>query len=221
MGTEKKQNISIKGTKEGLLFILNEECSFEDIINDLKEILEVSHQNILNGPVTKVTLKIGYRKLSEEQKNIIIEIFKTRANLIINSIDSEIEKMEKKLVSQVTMVTGIIRSGQISTHSGNILFIGDVHAGGTIEADGDIYIIGTLNGIAHAGKSGDNNSIVIASIMNPVQLKIGEFIRSYLHTENNQNLIAHVMNQQIFINDHQDVLKLDKFTSYNNNGNTN
>lgn len=205
-----KQNINIKGTKEGIIFIINDDCSFEDIINELNDSLEVSNQKMLNSPLTKVILKVGYRKLSEKQKKLLQEVFKLQANLIIHTFDSEIEKMEKKIMTQANIASGIVRSGQIYKSDGNILFIGDIHPGGTIEAEGDIYVIGSLTGIAHAGVSGDNNSVIIASLMKPIQLRIGDTISNSFDNKENQNIMAYLVNKQILLDEYQHFSILDK-----------
>src|SRR5690625_5248176 len=70
----------------------------------------------------------------------------------------------------------IVRSGQILEITGHLLLIGDVNPGGEVRATGDIYIMGKLHGVAHAGVNGDENAVIIASYMNPNQLRIANYI---------------------------------------------
>jgi len=77
---------------------------------------------------------------------------------------------------KLKVIQHIVRSGQVVHHDGDLLLIGDVNPGGTITSTGDIYILGSLRGIAHAGIAGNTQSIVIASHMKPTQLRIADVI---------------------------------------------
>lgn len=69
-----------------------------------------------------------------------------------------------------------VRSGQVVRHTGHIVVIGDVHAGAEIIAGGDIVVWGRLLGTAHAGAAGDENAIVCALELDPMQLRIGHVV---------------------------------------------
>ena len=43
-------------------------------------------------------------------------------------------------------------------------------------ASGDIIVLGSLRGIAHAGALGNTSSVIIALHLMPTQLRIGRFI---------------------------------------------
>lgn len=74
------------------------------------------------------------------------------------------------------LMSGILRSGQVLHHNGNLLYLGDVNPGGTITCSGDIYILGSLRGMAHAGVDGNEEAIIAASLMSPTQLRIADII---------------------------------------------
>lgn len=175
-----KQNVNIKGTKDGLIFLLNDDCSFEDLFEELKEKLENSHQGILSGPLTRVILKTGFRKLTNSQHEEIKHIFKTKGNLIVHSIENEIDNLKEQQRSQIKTITGVIRSGQIYESDLNILLIGDVNPGGVLISAGNIYVLGALKGIAHAGIKGNSKAIIAASIMEPPQVRIADIISNFL-----------------------------------------
>lgn len=69
-----------------------------------------------------------------------------------------------------------IRSGQKINVSGTVVVLGDVNPGAEIVAGGDIVIFGALRGIAHAGASGNENSVVVALQLQPTQLRISQYI---------------------------------------------
>lgn len=207
----RKQNINIKGTKDGLLFILKEDCSFEEIISELKDKFENSHQSLLDGPRTKVKIKTGYRVLNKKQRDVLEDVFKTKNNLFIDSIECELERIEKKLKDQVIIKTGTIRSGQVCEVDGSILFIGDINPGGSLIASGNIYVIGCLKGIAHAGTSGEKDAIIVASEMEPIQLRIVDVVRNKFEREDkakNINLYAYVKDERIVLDKHHKLLNL-------------
>ena len=64
---------------------------------------------------------------------------------------------------EIVSVTRIIRSGQVLKVPGDLLLIGDVNPGGTVMAGGNIFVMGILKGIAHAGCYGNEEAMVAAS----------------------------------------------------------
>ena len=56
------------------------------------------------------------------------------------------------------------------------MVLGDVNPGAEIVAGGDIIIFGALRGIAHAGASGNEDSVVVALQLQPTQLRISQYI---------------------------------------------
>ncbi|KXG43061.1 septum site-determining protein MinC [Tepidibacillus infernus] len=171
-----KQNVIIKGTKDGLMFLLNDDCLFDDVIEEIKEKLEHSHQAILTGPIMRVTVKTGNRKLTPFQKELIKDVVKIQGNLYIHSFESEEDELKKQPEDQVQLISGTIRSGQVYRFEGNVLFVGDVNPGGNIIATGDIYILGSLRGLAHAGFGGNKDAVIAASVMKPTQLRIADVV---------------------------------------------
>tara|TARA_Y100001968_G_scaffold326646_1_gene370159 strand:+ start:297 stop:977 length:681 start_codon:yes stop_codon:yes gene_type:complete len=71
---------------------------------------------------------------------------------------------------------GTLRSGETLSGEGDILLLGDVNPGARVSAGGDVLIWGRLRGIAHAGKNGNKESIIIALELRPVQLRIANAI---------------------------------------------
>ncbi|TKH34718.1 hypothetical protein C1I59_18670, partial [Paenibacillus polymyxa] len=55
----KSNHVTIKGIKDGLVFLLDDQCEFEDLLGELRFKLEHSHQNILTGPIIHVDIKQG------------------------------------------------------------------------------------------------------------------------------------------------------------------
>lgn len=171
-----KHPVTIKGVKDGLLFLLDDSCTFDQLIADLTHKLEKTHHNILTGPLIHIFVKLGNRQATEEEKEQIRAIIGSRGNLLIQSIESEQDKKEAEQSSSIQMMKSIVRSGQVLHIDGNLLLMGDVNPGGTVTATGDIYIMGSLRGMAHAGCDGNEKAIISASHMKPTQLRIAQII---------------------------------------------
>lgn len=79
-----------------------------------------------------------------------------------------------------------LRSGKTIRFEGNIVIVGDVHAGSELAATGDITVWGELKGIAHAGCAGDYKAEIRALKIEAIQLRIADYIarrpdRIYYH----------------------------------------
>ncbi|WNR45847.1 septum site-determining protein MinC [Paenibacillus roseipurpureus] len=173
-----KHHVMIKGVKDGLVFLLNDGCDWEELLQELQHKLEKTHQQILTGPIIHVNVKLGSREATEEQKEEIRSVIKQKGNLLIQSIESEPPKIltPEEPKSAITTLRGMIRSGQTLHHEGDLLYLGDVNPGGIISSTGNIYIMGSLRGMAHAGSEGEEKSIIAASHMRPTQLRIAGVI---------------------------------------------
>ncbi|GAA4705138.1 septum site-determining protein MinC [Brevibacillus fulvus] len=175
-----KNKITIKGTKDGLVFFMDDTCSFDELVADLREKIEHSHQQILSGPLIRVSLKLGKRYCTPEQQQQLTEIIRQRGNLVIHMIDADViskeEAFAERLKSSFLLKTQTVRSGQVLEFDGDILLLGDVNPGGTVKSTGSIFVLGNLRGIAHAGTNGDNQVIIAAASMLPTQLRIADII---------------------------------------------
>ncbi|WP_310551425.1 septum site-determining protein MinC [Paenibacillus glufosinatiresistens] len=173
--TVKSKHIRIKGIKDGLVFLLDDKCPFEELLDELRYKLEHSHQHILTGPIVHVDVRMGERTVTDEEKESVLDILRRPGNLLIRSVECVETKPDEELPVMAVM-SGILRSGQVLTHRGDLLFLGDVNPGGSIFCTGDILILGALRGMAHAGTEGNENAIIAASLMAPTQLRIADII---------------------------------------------
>ncbi|MDF2721299.1 MAG: minC [Paenibacillus sp.] len=176
--TETKHLVTIKGVKEGLVFVIDDSCPYAEVLQELEHKLDNTHRNILTGPVVHVHIKLGKRVANEQEKESIRQIIGKKGNLLVQSIESDHapEEAPEQPSDRITLYKGIIRSGQTISHDGNVLFLGDVNPGGTLLCSGDIYVLGALRGMAHAGTMGNARAVIAASYMRPTQLRIADVI---------------------------------------------
>jgi septum site-determining protein MinC len=177
---KKTQNVMIKGTKDGLTLHLDDTCSYYDLKKELDDKLSASLRSQDDRPLITVKVKVGNRYLTEEQQEEIKNLIRQKKNLVVESIESNVitvqEAEQIKDKSEIVTIARIIRSGQVLEVEGDLLLIGDVNPGGTVLAGGNIFIMGSLKGIAHAGCHGDDEAVIVASNMNPSQLRISSYI---------------------------------------------
>ena len=91
-----------------------------------------------------------------------------KSRQIVTKDDLDILNMQTKYVKQT------LRSGQYLSFDGNVIIIGDCHAGSEIQAAGDITVWGKLLGICHAGKNGNKKARIRALNLNPIQIRIAD-----------------------------------------------
>ncbi|MBP2077446.1 septum site-determining protein MinC [Oceanobacillus polygoni] len=176
---DKKQIILIKGTREGLSLFIEESASFHDVIKELKEKIMASKPKE-EEPIVSVNVKLGNRLLNEEQEKALRNIISVDNRFKITAIESDLISREDALKwreeSEIKAINRIVRSGQVLEVEGDLLLVGDVNPGGKVVSTGNIYIMGNLYGIAHAGVTGDREAFITASYMKPTQLRIADYI---------------------------------------------
>ena len=156
---KKRQNVTIKGTKEGLVLHLDDSCSYEELKRELDHKLSANARSQDERQLTSVKVEIGNRYLTESQRGELKDLIRHKKNFEVDDIESNVITKEEagQLLAdtEVVTVSRIIRSGQVLEVPGDLLLIGDVNPGGTVIAGGNIFIMGTLKGIAHAGCYGN------------------------------------------------------------------
>lgn len=73
-------------------------------------------------------------------------------------------------------VPNTMRSGQRVVHDGHLVVCGDVNPGAEAMAGGDVIVLGTLRGLAHAGCYGDEKARIVAGSLRSPQLRIASRI---------------------------------------------
>jgi septum site-determining protein MinC len=177
---KKMQNVTIKGTKDGITLHLDDSCSYEELKHELDKTLSANTRTNEDRPLTTVKVQLGNRYLTSEQHDEIKELIRKKKNLVVDEIVMNVitkkEAQAMKEEAEIVSVIQIVRSGQVLKVPGDLLLIGDVNPGGAIMAGGNIFVMGALKGLAHAGCYGNDQAVITASIMKPQQLRISEFL---------------------------------------------
>ncbi len=80
-------------------------------------------------------------------------------------------------ITETKIVQNSLRSGQREEYAGSIVICGDVNAGAEIIAGGNIIVLGTLRGLAHAGAAGNTMAIISANTVDVTQIRIANLVR--------------------------------------------
>ena len=172
----KKQLVHIKGTKEGLVLRLDDQCAFTDLVDELKH--KVSDGGVDN--LVDVQLHLGYRYCHDEQVEELIRIIQQSGQMSVSKVQGDVisvEESNRKLIEkQCDTYIGVVRSGQVLRARGDIVVVGNVNPNGRVEATGSIYVLGKLKGIVHAGIDGNKEAVVAASFLDATHVMIADQI---------------------------------------------
>lgn len=177
---QNQQYVTIKGTKDGFTVILDDRCSYGELLIEIEEKLSVNTRENEDNRLVPVCLEIGNRYLTSEQEETIKKLIRSKKNLSVEKINSNVitkqEAEKQRKANQIITLTRMIRSGQIVTITGDLLLIGDVNPGAKVVATGNIYVLGALRGFAHAGSNGNKEAVIVTSKLETLQLKISDVV---------------------------------------------
>ncbi len=91
-------------------------------------------------------------------------------------MNQALEYLNREVKQETLFLRTTVRSGQVISHDGNIVIIGDINPGGEVEADGHIAVFGNVKGVVKAGKSGDRDAFVVGVRLQPTQIGIAGMI---------------------------------------------
>lgn len=176
------ESIVFKGYRSGLALIIPDDGPFEQYLHEIAEHLNKS-RNFFAG--AKISLQLGSRKLSAEERTQLIQLFQANGLVLRNSSErvSPLPRtaQPRKTVNETNIMPTItvkktLRSGQRIDYEGNVLVMGDINPGAEVIAGGDIIVLGKLRGTVHAGARGDRAVQIFAFQINPVQIRIADVI---------------------------------------------
>ncbi len=177
--------VAMKGTKSGIVIVLNEEAAFEELKQAVSE--KFKESAAFWGEATKAVSFQG-KKLSDDEKMQLVDCIQENCHLLIPCIMEEDEALETAFQNSIEnrqeeidystgqFFKGNLRSGQVLDVETSIIIIGDVKAGAKVVSKGNVIILGSLKGNVYAGSSGNTNAFVVALDMDPVQIRIADTI---------------------------------------------
>ena len=198
MQNESHPTVELKGFRDGMRLIIDPEASMEQIENAIVERM-ASLGDSLSG--LTMNMDLGSRSLNDQElvhlKKLLNENYGLEVKQIIGDSQDEPKRTETTQIAGVPalhseehvynqiipaneetrFIRHTLRAGQVERAlEGNMVILGDVNPGAEVVAAGDIIVLGTLRGVAHAGALGNTSSIIFALNLRPTQLRIGRFI---------------------------------------------
>lgn len=178
--------VVIKSFKDGIRFIIDKDCPFEDVLKEVENIFSDSKSRHFFGDAA-VAVSFDGRTLTDEQEVQILS--KIRANCDLNVLcvvcddDSKNQHYLKAVKHMMDMVKpqdtghfyrGSVTDGQCLSYDDGIVILGDVNPGCVIKSSGSIIVLGGLYGEAHAGIDfEETDAFVIALEMNAEAVSVG------------------------------------------------
>jgi len=178
-----KNTVVIKSSKSGMTVILDPSVPFETLLTDIAAKFEESAR--FWGSV-QMTLTLAGRPLTPEQEMEIVGVITGHSQIeILCLVDQDINRIkrcEKALnekLMELSAATGQFYRGNLKAGSHlesetSIVIIGDVEPGARVISKGNVIVLGTLGGIVAAGVSGNEEAVVVALEMAPLQIKIAD-----------------------------------------------
>ena len=227
MQNESHPTVELKGFRDGMRLIIDPEATIEQIEQAIVERME-NLGDSLSGMA--MNMDLGSRSLDDGElvrlKNLLNENYGLEIKQIIGDAQDDPRRTEAIQIAGVPAIHGAervydqlvpmveetrfirhtLRSGQIERAlEGNMVILGDVNPGAEVVAAGDIIVLGTLRGVAHAGALGNTSSVIFALNLLPTQLRIGRFITRAPAEQQHQHQraeIARVLEDAIIVEEY-------------------
>lgn len=193
--TQKKHAV-FKGTKDGLILYLDPQVEFTVLLRELADLLQ-NKGSYLRGAA--VNCFSGERVCSPAEEDSLRELladhhlnltgwlkedqvympgkpplgYEEKGGPEAHGGDDGDGGMEE---TNCLFIERTLRSGQSVKYPGHVVVYGDLNPGSEVIASGNIFVLGSLRGVAHAGAEGDRKASVSAYHLAPTQLRIADLV---------------------------------------------
>lgn len=178
-----KNKIVIKSSKAGMTVILDPDCAFEEVLEELAVKFRDSARFWGNA---QLALLLQGRVLTPTQEMQVVNTITENSGIeILCLLDQDLDRIERceKALNQKLMelsertgqfYRGDLHRGESLESEASIVIIGDVKHGARVTAKGNIIVLGELRGSVHAGVAGNQDAVVAAMEMAPLQIRIAD-----------------------------------------------
>ncbi len=190
---KKRKEFRIKGIRD-VLMVTIEEGEWEDELDDLLEYIKEKKDFFGSA---KLAADVGERKLKAtqiadlrdglaEQKINLVAVFtssaQTKSNARSFGLETEPEAIRITTKNKMQILpdggenaiiySHTLRSGTSVNYSGSVMVVGDVNPGAEIIAGGSVLVWGCIRGKVIAGSDGDENAVICALEVKPLEMRI-------------------------------------------------
>ena len=178
--------VKLKGVGDGFWITLDPFCPLDRIKSEIDRLFKkLGHLAVNANVVLDVGDINGHEDLVASVKAHLMENFdlagvslppEKRSIPVERIRQRDLKKSWKQHRSDVLMLRGRVRSGQVIEARKHLVITGDANPGSEIRAGGDIIVLGKLAGKAHAGDPGNREAMVFALEFKPTQVTIGDVV---------------------------------------------
>ncbi len=177
-----KDSVVIKSNKYGLTLVLNDQVDFETLVRDI--CTKFAKSRAFFGE-TEMILSYEGRDVSGEESAVIVEAIELNSDVKIPLISENNKvkdvKMQKKIdkfyfdniFDNAKIIRGSVGRKSAVCSDQSLVVLGDVKAGATVQAAGNIIIFGSLEGHAIAGYPEENSCYIVTNELNTDHATIG------------------------------------------------
>lgn len=175
--------VTIRSSRYGLDIELDQKTDFAELLDILAERFRESARFFKDA---KMALSFSGRPLNREEEDRILEIISENTQIDILCVVEQNDKNElmyRSIVEQALsdrdkregqFYRGTLGRRHVLESETSVIILGDVEADARVTAKGNIVVVGTLYGTAHAGADGDRNAFIVALSMQPKKLCIAD-----------------------------------------------
>lgn len=184
------QPVIVKSNKYGLIVILDDKLSFEELKGEVADKFRTSAKFFGDA---QMAVCFQGRKLTRDEETALVETISGNCQIQIVSILDEDKDMEARMQATVEAAKqqeqgdlmnlqdgrfykGTLRSGQVLESETSVIILGDVNPGARVISKGNVIVLGTLKGNVFVGAAGNESAFVAALSMDPIQIRIGDVI---------------------------------------------
>ena len=172
--------VSLKGSPKGIMIVVDEE-NLEIAKDEIREKLRTSAE-FFNEDTLEVFLTSGTFTPAEvfSLRTCVEEELSSTRIIFIDTPPKLLPKQHSPLDDLcddegiTKFVRRNIKSGEILEYENNLVIVGDVEKGAQVLAKGNIFILGTLLGTAHAGADGKRDAVIAAMHFLAEEIKIAQ-----------------------------------------------
>ncbi len=180
-----KNSVVIKGNKYGIIVVLDKKLPFDELKEEVAKKFKESSK-FLGDSSMGITFE--GRLLNNDEIREMLDIISANSDLnIVCVVDNDKDKenhFKKSVEDHLNELSkndgqfyrGTLRSGQVIESETSVIILGDVNPGAKVISSGNVIILGSLKGTVYAGVSGEASSFVVALEMQPMQIRIGDYI---------------------------------------------
>ena len=176
-------NIKISQTTEEIILNVNVIADMQDILAELETKIPKLRDFYQSS---KIPIRVKGKLFTETEMEMIKKVINSEIDVEIKFDDVSdllgLHAIKKTFetnteISETKFIQNSIRSGQKEEYKGSLVICGDVNAGAEIIAGGNIIIVGTLRGLAHAGANGNKKAIISANSIDITQVRIANLVK--------------------------------------------